>query len=183
MGLSWLKKNLPDGHEALVEKVESMSALVDATVQTVQRISAGLRPGVLDDFGLAAAIEWQAEEFQKRTGMQCSVTVEPEDIAVDPDLSTTLFRIFQEALTNIVRHAEATRADASLRERDGEIVLSVQDNGRGIAESQISDVKSLGIIGMRERLRAWKGTLEIKGIRGKGTTVLVSVPLGRKGAP
>ena len=162
--LSWLNNKLPEEQKSLFEKIESMSELIDSTVQTVRRISSDLRPGILDDFGIAAAIEWQTEEFQNRTGTKCEVTLEPEDIILDSASSTTIFRIFQETMTNVARHAN----------------VEIKDNGKGITEEQISNPKSFGLIGIRERAYFWEGEVVISGIPDKGTTVTVSIPLDKK---
>ncbi|GAG52308.1 unnamed protein product, partial [marine sediment metagenome] len=132
MDLAWLANEFPDGQEQLPERMRAMNKLIDGSIQTVKKLSTRLRPGVLDDLGIAAALEWQAGEFQKRTGIRCSLRVEPEDVAVDRDVATAVFRVFQEALTNIVRHAGASRVSTTFkREREG-LVLRVRDNGRGI---------------------------------------------------
>lgn len=180
MDLSWLSRRLPQDQKSLFGKVDSMSGLIDETIHAVQRISTELRPSILDNLGLAAALEWQAREFQKRTGLICDFTIDPEDIIIDKDRSITLFRILQETLTNVARHAHAKRIKISLKKEDGMGVLEVRDNGKGITPEQISDPKSLGLIGMRERLRFWEGEINISGIRGKGTTVRVSIPLDEK---
>jgi PAS domain S-box-containing protein len=181
MELSWLNKTLSKDQISLREKTTSMSKLTDNAIQTVKRIAIELRPGILDDLGLAAAVEWQAEEFQRRTGIECEVCTTPEDISLDEGLSTAIFRILQETLTNVARHARATKVKISLQEKDAKLVLEVIDNGRGITEKQISDSKSLGLVGMRERVLPWQGEAEISGIRGEGTTVTVNIPLGEKG--
>ena len=173
MDLSWLGKRLPGDQKSLIDKTESMSKLIDTTIQTVQRLSARLRPGLLDDLGLAAAIEWQAKEFENRTGIKCELTLGFDDVLLDRDLSTAIFRIFQETLTNVARHANATSVKISLKEEPGKLVLEVTDNGKGITEKQISDPKSFGLIGMRERVRIFKGEVKISGIGGEGTTVEV----------
>jgi len=146
----------------------------------VKRLSTELRPGILDDLGLTAAIEWQVEEFEQRTGIECDVSVD-EVIILEQDCSTAIFRIFQEALTNIARHAKATKVIGSLKEEDGKLVLEVRDNGKGITEKQICDAKSFGIMGMQERVYLWGGEVKISGIREEGTTVRVSIPLGKEG--
>jgi two-component system sensor histidine kinase UhpB len=176
MDLSWMAGKYKD-HGALFEKIASTLQLVDATIQTVKKISSELRPGILDHLGLSAAIEWQAGEFQKRTGISCDVTCEPADIVLDKDRSTALFRIFQETLTNVIRHAKATRVKARLEEDDGVIRLSVQDNGKGITEQNISRPRSFGLIGIRERVRIFDGTVEIKGALNKGTILTINIPL------
>ena len=181
MDLSWLSKKLSVEQETLLEKTKSMITLVDATIQTVKRISTELRPGLLDDLGLAAAIEWQAEEFQSRTGIRCTISIDPEDMGFDKERSTAMFRIFQETLTNVARHAQASKVRVLLREKHGVIELKVQDNGKGIAKRKPSDPNSYGIIGMRERAQFLGGKVEIRSVRGKGTTVLVTIPIRHKG--
>jgi signal transduction histidine kinase len=180
MDLSWLDKRLPEKQEALIKKVREMSRLIGTTIQAVKKISTELRPGVLDDLGLMAAIEWQAQEFHERTRIKCELTTEGEDINLDRDLATVVFRILQEALTNIARHANATRVEVSLKKGDGQLVLQVRDNGKGITKKQIAHPKSFGLIGMRERVRSWNGSVKLDGISGKGTIVAVSIPLKRE---
>ena len=136
-----------------------------------------LRPGLLDDLGLTAAIEWQAEDFQNRTGIKCKVSIDDKDIILDQERSTAIFRIFQETLTNTARHANATSIDGILREEAGEIVLKLRDNGKGVTEKDISDPKSFGLIGIRERVYVFGGKLEIEGVPGEGTTVSVRIPV------
>ena len=168
---------MPEQQEALIKKTQEMSKLISTTIQTVKRISTELRPGVLDDLGLIAAIEWQAQEFQGRTQIKCELTTEGEDIDLDRDLATTVFRIFQEAITNVARHANATVVKVNLKKEKGQLVLQVQDNGDGITKKQIAHPKSFGLIGMRERARLWNGNIEINGISGKGTTITAIIPL------
>ena len=177
MDLSWLIKRLPGNQELLVKKTESMSKLVDTTIQSVRRISTKLRPGVLDDLGLTAATEWQAQDFQDRTGIQCEFSSNLREIDLDRDRSTTVFRILQETLTNVARHASATRVNICLNEEAASLVLIVEDNGRGITEREISDPKSLGLLGMRERALVFGGEVEISGAPGKGTTVTLRIPI------
>ena len=177
MDLAWLSKRLPEENKVLLDKTETMSEVIDATSQVVRRISTNLRPGMLDDLGLVPAMEWLAGEFRERTGTKVGVTFEPEDIVLERDLSTAIFRIFQELLTNVSRHARATRVVASLKEKAGMLELRVKDNGRGIKERQISGSKSLGLVGIRERAYLFGGKLEIKGTPGKGTTAIVCIPV------
>jgi signal transduction histidine kinase len=176
MDLSWLNKRLTNGQKALREKTKSMSKLTDMIIRAVQRISTELRPGILDDLGLIPAIEWQAQEFQDRTDIKCEITIDNGEIDLDQDRSTSLFRIFQEALTNVARHANATKIKVSLKERPDKLLLKIEDNGRGITEEQISDPKSFGLIGIRERIYPWGGEVNIKGIWNEGTTVTVILP-------
>ena len=154
-----------------------MTQLFDETIQTVRKICAELRPTLLEDFGIAAAIESQAEEFEARTEIKCQVTMEPEELILDDERNIVLFRIFQETLTNITRHAKATRVQITVRIADDHVIMEVEDNGRGINENQISDSKSLGLLGMRERAYSVKGKFEIFGEPNSGTTVKVSIPL------
>lgn len=177
MDLSWLGKRLPQDQKPLSDKTQSMNSLIDTTIKTVKRISAELRPGILDDLGLIAAIEWQADEFQNRTGIICHLAFDPEEITVDQERATVIFRIFQETLTNVVRHAQAKKVTVALKERAGKLTLRVKDNGKGITEEQISHAQSFGLIGMRERVYPWGGTVSISGTPGKGTTVLVNLPV------
>jgi signal transduction histidine kinase len=180
MDLHWLANKLPEDQELLLTKTKSMSRLIDMTIQSVQRISSELRPGLLDDLGLSAAIEWQADEFENRTGIKCNVEVDPEEIVLDRDRSTTIFRIFQESLTNIARHANATMVNVSLKEESYTVGLKVSDNGKGITKEKISDPTSFGLIGMRERVHSFGGYLSITGTPKKGTTVKVRIPLDKR---
>ncbi len=180
MDVAWLSKRLPEDDEKSLQKVRAMSESISTAIRSVQRISAELRPGVLDDLGLAAALEWQSQEFQERTDIACRLAVGLDDeaaLGLDPDLTTALFRIVQESLTNIARHAQATAVQISLARRDNQLRLVIRDNGKGITPAQVSDPKSLGLIGMRERLHPWQGELIIEGYPGAGTTLTVTVPL------
>ncbi len=176
MDLSWLYKRLPEDQKPLLDITESMSKLTDLIIKTVQRISLELKPVILDDLGLVPAIEWQAQEFENRTNIKCEVTTNCGDNNLDLDRATALFRIFQQALTNVARHADATEIKVSLKERPDKLLLKIEDNGRGITEEQISDPKSFGLFGMRERLYPWGGEVKIKGLSNKGTTVTVILP-------
>ena len=163
---------------ALAQRTVAMGQSIDRIINSVRRIASGLRPEVLDEIGLSAALEWQAREFSRRTGIRCTVTLEPGFADPDRERSTALFRIFQELLTNVARHANATRVSVNLAEVDGEaLALTVEDNGRGIKEEQFASSKSLGFMGLRERVLAFGGTIDVKGEEGKGTRVSVSVPL------
>ncbi len=177
MDLSWLKNRLPAGEKPLHAKARQMEKLADATIESVRRISQELRPGLLDDLGLAAAIEWQAADFQNRSGIACRAQLEADDLELDRDVATVLFRIFQETLTNIARHAGASKVSVRLEREEGRILLTVADNGRGITKKQIDDGRSFGIIGMRERTHLFGGELKISGNCEEGTTVTVGIPL------
>lgn len=157
-------------------RIRKMMALVDYNIQTVRRISMELRPGVLDDLGTVAAMEWQIQDFEKMTGIKCRFQTEVEHIPMDRELSTALFRIFQEILANIVRHSEATRVSAKLKEYDSKYVLEVTDNGVGITKQQVNAPQSLGLLGIKERALMFGGDVRIRGKRNKGTRVSVKVP-------
>jgi signal transduction histidine kinase len=176
LDLSWLSGKFT-GNRALKRKVKAMSAHVDATIQTVRRIATELRPGVLDTLGLAAAIEWQTAEFQERTGINCVVKVDMKHTIPDRELSTMCFRVFQETLTNILRHANATMVEVTLAHVGNELVLTVRDNGRGISEEEVVHAESIGLIGIRERVAQVGGKVSFFGLPARGTTVTVRVPL------
>jgi len=181
MDVHWIRRKLPEAEDSLVEKTITMSTLIDRTVQSVKRIISELRPRLLDDFGLSAAIEWQADEFVKRTGIQCDIELGPEDIILDEARSVAIFRIFQETLTNITRHADATRVRVILKKNTTAVEMRVSDNGKGLWKKRLSGLQSFGIIGMRERAYSFGGNLVITGTRGEGTTVAVTIPIHRKG--
>ena len=161
----------------LKDTSSSMINLIDMVMTTLKRIYMDLRPAVLDHLGLTAAIFWQAEEFQKRTGISCDVVIEPEDMMLDMERSLAIFRIFQETLTNVSRHAEASRVNVVLKQQDSQIDLIVKDNGKGISENQLNKPDSFGLLGIRERTYFWGGKIEISGNNGSGTSVAVSLPL------
>ena len=179
--LSWLAKRLPEEQELLHNKTQAMNTLVDEAIQTVKRVISELRPGILDDLGLEAAMEWQAQEFENLAGIKCEFSSGSNEIVLDQDRSTALFRIFQEALTNVARHANATKVKASVEEGRRKIVLKIRDNGNGIEKRQLYNPKAFGLIGMRERARLLGGSLKISSVSGRGTTVTLSIPR-KKGA-
>lgn len=174
--VSWLKKRLPAEGDVMVAKVDSMRELIDSTIRTVQRIATELRTELLDDVGLSSAIEWYASRFQERTGIDCALDLEADTLPLDPQCTTALFRICQEALTNVMRHSGATRAEISLRKRRNGIEMRIGDNGRGIERRAIGDPLSVGLIGMRERTIHCGGAITITGKSGAGTTVKVTIP-------
>jgi signal transduction histidine kinase len=162
------------------ERLDAMSRLIDQTIDQVRRISAELRPGVLDHLGLVAALEWQAEEFERRTGTRCRARSSLDEIVLARDASTAVFRIFQEALTNVARHAGATRVDVKLEMRGGRLHLEVVDNGKGIRPGAVNSPSSLGLLGIRERARWLGGEVEVKAGKAGGTTVSLTIPLERR---
>jgi signal transduction histidine kinase len=181
MDLSWLSARLERSRSAatrhLHKRTDAMMHLVDATVQAVRRTATDLRPVVLDDLGLQAAVEWQAREFEARTGIRCEVGVGPVVACPDRDVATALFRITQEALTNVARHAGATRVRVTLGSDDDALRLAVADDGRGITEAEHSGSRSLGLLGMRERARLFGGRIDVAGSPGGGTTITATIPM------
>jgi PAS domain S-box-containing protein len=176
LDVTGLVRELPADQGPAVHRGKSILKLLDETIQSVQRISTELRPGILDDLGLAAAVEWAAEDFQARTGTKCRISMSDEDITTDRERATALFRIFQETLTNAARHAKATEVSVRLAKENDNLTLEVHDNGVGIREDKLSTGKSLGILGMRERARLLGGEFTIQGVPGGGTTVRVRIP-------
>jgi PAS domain S-box-containing protein len=166
-------RELPGG---VADTLTALCGRVDETIHNVRRISSELRPAILDDLGLVAAVEWHVEEFEKRTGIRCTFKAPAQRFEVDPDRGIALFRICQETLTNAARHARATAVRVVLAKAGDHVVLEVRDNGSGIPQAALTDVKSLGLLGMRERARAFGGRVVIQGARGRGTVVRVEIP-------
>jgi signal transduction histidine kinase len=185
MDVAWIRRRTPEDNTVVVEKVNSLFSLIDDAILSVQRISMALRPPALDDFGLQEAMKLAAEDFEKRTKVTCEIISKPRNIVLKGQISTEVFRIFQEALTNVARHAGAVQSvTVSLRTAGDKFIMEVRDDGRGITKKQISDLKSIGLTGMRERASVLGGSLTVTGTQGKGTTITLSVPLGEgKGEP
>jgi signal transduction histidine kinase len=177
MDVAWLRRHLNADQATLNEKVTSMSDLIDTTVQTVRKITQELRPGILDDLGLLPALEWQLQDFQQRSGLDCQFVARLDHIDLDTHAATAVFRIFQETLTNIARHAGARRVRVTLSEVNHHLVLEVHDDGRGITDKELAKPKSFGLLGMRERVHLLGGDISVTGQDGRGTTVLARIPL------
>lgn len=181
MDLAFLDKQLPKDNAQAATRVAALATLVKETVNTVRRISSELRPSILDDLGLGAAVEWLAHDFATRTGIDCAVSV-PSTVLVAAERGTVVFRMCQEALTNVARHAGATHVSIDLMfDDEARLTLEVRDNGRGITEEEVRRPDSLGLLGMRERAALLGGVAEVKGTPGEGTAVTVRVPL--QGSP
>lgn len=178
--LSLLGNKLNPDQIILKQKVNLLTNLIDQSVESVQKISAKLRPTILDELGLTAAIEWQTEEFEKLTNIKCSIVLSKDDLELSANKSTAIFRIFQEALTNIARHSEADKVNILLLTDQKNINLEIIDNGKGISAEQIKDFKSLGIHGMEERAMIFGGQVTFDSISGKGTKVTVEIPIDRE---
>lgn len=174
MGLAWLKSEVP---ERATETVTQLNQTLESSVRSIRRIAADLRPSVLDELGIAAAIEWQAEAFTGQTGIQCSLSADRSRLELDKEAETALFRILQESLTNILRHAQAKRVDVLLASDDVSVTLEIHDDGCGISEETLSGSAGLGILGMRERALSVGGSLEIGLHPEGGTRVRVTLPV------
>lgn len=182
LDVSWIYKQILESNGSLerspiLSRLATSQELIDATIRSVREIATTLRPSVLDQLGLEAAIEWQAQEFRHRTGIACTTSISPDHIHVDAQQSTALFRILQEILTNVVRHAHATEVDIRLEETREHVMMQVRDNGTGITAVEQSGAQALGLLGMRLRAQQQSGTFDIHGASGKGTTVTVKIPL------
>ncbi|MCI0388194.1 MAG: PAS domain S-box protein [Acidobacteria bacterium] len=182
MDLAWLNKKLPDASDEnvrakMAERFKSAMEVLDETLANVKNLSTALRPGVLDTFGLSAAVEWQCLEFKRRTGITCESQLPEGDVPVSAERSTALFRIFQETLTNVARHSHATKVYVELTVGEGDVSLIVRDNGKGVTDGEIEAPAALGILGMRERAALLGGDVLVKGEPGKGTTVTARIPL------
>ncbi|GAB3467029.1 hypothetical protein GCM10027321_33980 [Massilia terrae] len=181
MALAMLAARLPQD-DALADKAAYVDGLVDRTIDAVHRIALDLRPPTLD-LGLSAALEWQAQEFEKQTGIACVFRAPAREIALDPEHASALFRIFQEALTNIAKHADATRVTVSLRRERRKLELCIRDNGRGLAPGDRLKPESFGLRGMHERAEALGGTLTLSAEPGAGTMVTITIRLASRADP
>jgi PAS domain S-box-containing protein len=176
MDLSWLGKKIHKNQKKLIAKTGSTITIVDQAIRTVKKIISTLRPGPLNDLGLVAAIEWQVEDFINRTGIQVKLSINPSEFKLQSDLSTTIFRIIQESLTNIIKHSKATKVKLAITKNERLIEIFISDNGVGIVGEQINDYKSYGIIGIKERVNSFNGKIEISSRPGQGTTLDIFIP-------
>ncbi len=177
MGIAWLSKNIPATNDAVNEKITDLKDMVHDTSSMVQKISSGLRPTILDNLGIIAAIKWQLREFSKNTEIKCYPRIAPIHFELNPRISILIFRLVQEALTNVMRHADADRVSLLFVKTKGQVHLEINDNGNGISLEQIQDIHSFGILGMKERVQSYGGTFNISGKPGKGTRVLINLPI------
>ncbi|HEX9155305.1 MAG TPA: sensor histidine kinase, partial [Nitrospira sp.] len=182
LDLSLIRRGLlSDGLAEKSAKVHEIELAATRIIRMVRKIATDLRPGILDELGVVAAIKWMAKNFQNRTGIRCKVDVQGVDKISGTDRATGIFRVVQEALTNVMRHAAASQVNVSLEKRDDILIVEVRDNGIGIKEGRIFDSKSLGLIGIRERILLLGGEAVISGKPGEGTLVRVTLPLMEKG--
>lgn len=180
MDLFQLEKKLPEENQDWHKRTQSMMDLVDTTIKSVQRIAMELRPPILDAFGLCDAIAWQAKEYEKRFSIKFDLNCLQSHYELDEDLKTTFFRVFQESITNVVRHAEASKVNVSMDQQNDQLVMKIRDNGKGIQKDQVEGSSSLGLIGIRERVRYWNGEVFFHGAPEKGTTVEIRIPVSKK---
>ena len=176
MDVSWVNKKIEPANTLAKEKLSEILTVIDTTVKTVRRIASELRPSLLDDLGLLAAMEWHLEEFERRSGILKELNIPETEIQLSNSLKIGIFRIFQESLTNVARHAEATKVTVSLVQKEKQLILTIRDNGKGFEEKK-GVKKTLGLLGMKERSQMMGGHYSISGIPGEGTTVTVIVPL------
>ncbi len=181
LNLDWLEREMdkrPDdaGLNPLLERVLESGEITEAACQSVQRIAADLRPALLDNLGLAEALREEARRFQERSGITCQVRLPPEPLPLGPETSIAVFRVFQEALTNVARHAQATVVRISLEDRGEQVVLQVEDDGKGIRLEAIGDPRSLGLLGMAERAAALGGHVAVAPVEPHGTRVTLRLP-------
>lgn len=176
LDLTWLEKRIDVSEPSVLDKIKSIYSHIQDSLETVRRVSTELRPQVLDVMGFCEALKWQAEKFMENTNIECNLNIEPERINLQPELSTDLFRIFQEALTNISRHSQASRVIIDFVEKKDGYKLCVRDDGVGIDQLRIDHSASLGLLGIRERALIWEGSVYIKGVVGEGTELIVEIP-------
>jgi PAS domain S-box-containing protein len=177
MDVYWLKEELTGAGEGIKQQVDSVLNLLDETIGTVRKISGALRPSVLDDLGLVEALRVHGREFQKRFGIEVDFSTDLEDVPIPAKLAISLFRIFQESLTNVARHADATKVSSQMTRSGHNIVLKIADNGRGFNIADTALKKTLGLLGMKERILMLDGVYEINSQPGNGTEIVVTVPL------
>ena len=178
--LSWLRLKGGKGDANVIAKMDAMMESLNEALASVKRISKEIRPPQLDALGLSGALQWDIEQVEKKIGIKGIVTVEPEDFEVKGQISTVLYKVFKEALTNIVRHAQAKNVYVRLSQHLDSIVFSIRDDGRGITKKELKGETSLGLVGIRERIRMVDGKLTVEGKSGQGTMLLVEVPLKKK---
>ncbi|HBA83961.1 MAG TPA: hypothetical protein DCZ95_07710 [Verrucomicrobia bacterium] len=181
--VSSMSKKIRSNPEEADRRANSAKETVDRIMAAVQTISLELKPSVLDALGISDALEWQANEFRKLTGLECALHVDPPDLPTSKAIATTVFRVTQEALSNIVRHAGARRVEIRLEQKDANLLLTLHDDGRGIRPDEIQSLNSFGLIQMKERILAHNGSFSIEGLPGKGTTVHITLRLEPEPAP
>jgi signal transduction histidine kinase len=176
MDLSWLNKKLTNENTEVNQQIDSLGVQIDKTIQTVREISSKLHPAILEDLGLRAAVEWQANEFEKRTAIKCKLDMPDETLGLNKEDTRSLYRIIQESLTNIMRHAEAENVDISIKKSSDVIQLIITDDGKGFSKTEKKDGHSFGLLGMNERAYSMEATLTIESEIYTGTTIHLNIP-------
>ena len=176
LDLSWVHSKTPGDRKEERKKLRAMMGHVDETIERVRGIASALRPAILDDLGLGPAIEWQLSEYQKRTGIQCQLESTVEKLDLTPEVSAAIFRVVQEALTNVIRHAKASNVCVELKSDGGILTISIIDDGKGVSEQEINDLRSLGIVGMKERISRLGGIFNISSGPSQGTRIDITIP-------
>ena len=172
-----VSESADNGKSIVQSRIESIKTLLDQSIQSVRKIASDLRPAILDTLGLVAAIDWQLGEFSRRTGISVRTNLPDSPLRLDNNKSTALYRILQEALTNVMRHSAATLVTVEIRDDGSSVVLGITDNGKGFTDSEIRKSNSFGLLGMRERVSSCGGTFEIAGSPGRGTSVTIKIPV------
>jgi PAS domain S-box-containing protein len=178
--LSWLRLEVAKGDPAVLAKADEMMESLNEALASVKRISKEIRPPQLDALGLGGAVQWDIDQMEKKIGIKGVVIIEPSHLEVKGQIGAVLYRVFREALTNVVRHAQAQNVFVRLTQKLDSIVFSIHDDGRGITKKELSGDTSLGLVGIRERVRMVGGTLILDGKPGKGTMLSVEVPLSKE---
>lgn len=180
MDLFWLKSRCKENQKFLGTKIDEMIGIIDQVIETIRSISTELRPVVLDHFGIKAAIEWQVKKFEGQTGIKCEVILPKKKVMLSSQASITIFRICQEALTNVYRHAKAKNVKVALQDEKNELVIKIQDDGKGIEKKEMSNPNTFGLLGMNERVNSLNGEFKIKSLKGKGTLLIIRLPKTRR---
>lgn len=176
MELFWMKNRFEKNQELLSEKIEKLIVIINQVIGAIRNISTELRPVVLDHFGVKAAIEWQAKKFEEQTGIKCEVELPKKRILLNPKLSITIFRVCQEALTNVYRHAKAENVKIAMQVERDELTLTIQDDGKGIGKKEMSNPNTFGLLGIQERINSFDGEFKIRSLKGKGTIIVIHLP-------
>lgn len=177
MDLSWCRDKFKTGNPKMLEKIDDMQSLINNSIQVLRNICSDIRPPMLDHFGLNAALEWQAKEIEKRSGISFRLDITDDEIGLTENESTMVFRIYQEALTNVMRHSNASHVDIKLKKYTQFCELNIIDDGIGISEEQINNTNSFGILGMKERAGFIGGKVDFKNAEGGGTAITILIPI------
>ncbi|MCW3119386.1 MAG: domain S-box protein, partial [Chitinophagaceae bacterium] len=176
MDVVWIDKKIPEGTTPIKSKLKNIIELLDGSNQSVRKILSELRSGILGDHGLPEALKWQGRQFTERTGIPVEFTITEKALKLPEEIAASIFRVYQESLTNIMRHAEARKVLTSLKILDNFIIVTIEDDGKGFYVESLRNNKSFGILGMKERIASVHGKFEVDSAPGKGTTINISIP-------